>query len=83
MSSTSQPNDGKGDGTATTPTVILQNVDDLTLKQAADYRRDLIVAICNPGTDYDLDGSQREVDEAAYKEQLLKVEDYIGAFGIY
>lgn len=81
MSSTSQPNDGKGDGTATTPTVIHQDVHDLTLMQAVDYRRELITAICNPGTDYDLDGPQREIDEAAYKEQLLKVEDYISAFG--
>lgn len=83
MPSTSQPNDGKGDGTATMPTVILQNVDDLTLVEAVDYRRDLITAICNPGTDYDLNGPQREIDETAYKEQLVKVEDYISAFGIY
>lgn len=83
MPSTSQPNDGKGDGTATVATVILQDVSDLTLEQAVDYRRMLIIAICNPGTDYDLDGPQRVIDEAAYKEQLLKVEDYIRAFGIY
>jgi hypothetical protein len=81
MSSTSQPNDGLGDGTATTPTVIHQDVDDLTLEQAVDYRRELIVAICHPGIEYDLDGPQMETDEAAYKQQLLKVEDYIGAFG--
>lgn len=81
MSSTSQPSDGKGDGTATMPCVILLEVDDLTLEQAVDYRRQLIIAICNPGTDYDLDGPQRVIDEAAYKEQLLKVEDYISAFG--
>lgn len=80
-SDTSQPRDGLGDGTATTPTVITLDVSELTLKQAVDYRRDLIRAICNPGTDYDMDGKQKDVDEAAYKAQLLKVEDYISAFG--
>lgn len=81
MSDTNQPSDGLGDGTATTPTVIAQDVDNLTLSQAVDYRRELIIAICNPGTDYESDGAQKEVDEAAYKKQLLKVEDHISAFG--
>lgn len=81
MSSTSQPLDGKGDGTATVPTVILQDVDNLTLAQAVDYRSDLINAICNPGTDYDESGPQMEIDETAYKEQLVAVDKYIAAFG--
>ena len=81
MSDTSQPPDGLGDGTATTPTVIALDVSTLTLKEAVDYRRDLIRAICNPGTDYDMAGAQKDVDEAAYKKQLLAVEDYISAFG--
>lgn len=81
MSDTSQPSDGLGDGTATTPTVITLDVSTLTLKEAVDYRRDLIRAICNPGTDYDMDGAQKAIDEAAYKAQLLLVEDYISAFG--
>jgi hypothetical protein len=81
VSDTSQPPDGLGDGTATTPTVISLDVSDLTLRQAVDYRRQLILAICNPGTDYDMAGAQKDVDEKAYKEQLLKVEEYIGAFG--
>lgn len=79
----SQPADGLGDGTGTTQTVITQNVDDLTLKQAVEYRRDLIEAICNPGTDYDEAGPQKDVDEKAYKAQLLKVDTYISAFGVY
>jgi hypothetical protein len=78
-----QPPDGLGDGTATTPTVITQNVDDLTLREAVDYRRELIHAICEPGIEYDESGKQKEVDEAAYKEQLVKVDNYISAFGIY
>lgn len=81
MSGTSQPRDGLGDGTATTPTVITLDVSTLTLRQAVDYRRQLIIAICNPGTDYDMAGEQKDIDEAAYKEQLLAVESYIGAFG--
>lgn len=81
MADTTPPSDGLGDGTATTPTVITQDVSDLTLEQAVDYRRELIIAICNPGTDYESDGAQKEVDEAAYKKQLLQVEDYISAFG--
>lgn len=81
MSGTSQPPDGLGDGTATTATVISFDVSTLTLKQAVDYRRQLIIAICNPGTDYDSDGAQKEVDEKAYKKQLLEVEKYISAFG--
>jgi hypothetical protein len=81
VSDTSQPPDGLGDGTATTPTVITLDVSTLTLRQAVDYRRQLIIAICNPGTDYDMDGAQKDIDEKAYKEQLLAVEDYIGAFG--
>lgn len=81
MSDTSQPSDGLGNGTATTPTVITLDVSTLTLKEAVDYRRELIRAICHPGTDYDSDGPQKEVDEAAYKKQLLAVEDYISAFG--
>lgn len=80
-SGTKQPSDGHGDGTKTTPTVISLDVSTLTLKEAVDYRRELILAICNPGTDYDMVGSQKDVDEAAYKSQLLKVEDYISAFG--
>lgn len=81
MSDTSQPPDGLGNGTATTQTVITLDVSNLTLKEAVDYRRDLIRAICNPGTDYDMDGAQKAIDEAAYKKQLLAVEDYISAFG--
>lgn len=81
MSDTSQPTDGLGDGTATTPTVITLDVSTLTLRQAVDYRRQLILAICHPGTDYDMAGAQKEIDEAAYKKQLLAVESYIGAFG--
>lgn len=76
-----QPSDGHGDGTETTPTVIILDVSTLTLKEAVDYRRELILAICNPGTDYDMVGIQKDVDEAAYRSQLLKVEDYISAFG--
>lgn len=78
---TQQPADGLGDGTATTQTVITQEVDNLTLREAVGYRRDLIHAICNPGTDYDEAGKQKDIDEAAYKAQLLRVEAYIGAFG--
>lgn len=81
VSVTNQPLDGLGDGTATTPTVITQNVDDLTLSQAVGYRTDLIHAICNPGSDYDESGKQKEIDETAYKAQLLKVDAYIQAFG--
>lgn len=81
MSDTSPPTDGLGDGTTTTPTVITLDVSTLTLKQAVDYRRELIRAICNPGTDYDMSGAQMEIDQAAYKKQLLAVEDYISAFG--
>jgi hypothetical protein len=81
VSDTSQPPDGLGDGTATTPTVITLDVSTLTLREAVDYRRQLIIAICNPGTDYDMSGAQKDVDEKAYKEQLLAVESYISAFG--
>lgn len=81
MSGTSQPPDGLGDGTATTPTVITLDVSTLTLRQAVDYRRQLIIAICHPGTDYDMAGAQKDIDEKAYKEQLLAVDDYISAFG--
>lgn len=81
MSGTSQPPDGLGDGTATTQTVITLDVSTLTLKEAVDYRRELIRAICHPGTDYDMAGPQKDIDEAAYKKQLLAVEDYISAFG--
>ena len=81
MSGASQPPDGLGDGTQTTQTVIALDVSTLTLREAVDYRRQLIIAICNPGTDYDMAGEQKEIDENAYKKQLLAVEAYIGAFG--
>jgi hypothetical protein len=80
-SDTSQPSDGKGDGNATTPTVITLDPTTLTLKEAVDYRRQLIFAICNPGTDYDMVGNQKEIDELAYKAQLIAVDNYINSFG--
>ena len=80
-SGTKQPSDGKGDGTTTTKTDVDVDVEHLSLKELVDYRHDLIEAVCNPGTDYDMTGPQKDVDEAAYKAQLVKVEAQIKSYG--
>jgi hypothetical protein len=77
------PSDGRGDGTATTPLNITVDVTTLTQKEAHDYRHDLILAVCNPGTDYDMASGQYEIDQAAYKDQLRRVEDYLKTFDQY
>jgi hypothetical protein len=75
------PSDGLGDGTQTTPTAITLDPSTLTLHQAVDYRRDLITAIWHPGTDYDEESAQGQVDHDAYKAQLVLVDNRIAALG--
>lgn len=77
-----QPADGLGDGTATVPLNISVDVTKLTRKEAWDYRRDLILALHYPGTDFDIDGPQAAIDRDAYKDQLRRVEDYLTTFDV-
>jgi hypothetical protein len=80
---TSPPSDGLGDGTTTTEPDVTLDVTTLTQQEANDYRHELILAICHPGTDYDMTGPQFELDQDAYKDQLRRVEDYLKTFDQY
>ena len=74
------PSDGLGDGTEVVPITITVDVTKLTQQQASDYRQELIRAIWNPGTDFDLVTNQGASDLAAYEAQLVRVDAYLATF---
>jgi hypothetical protein len=76
-----QPADGLGDGTSVTPIVIDVNVEGLSYAAASEYRHELIVAICNPGIEFEVAGAQGASDMEAYKKMLLRVEAHLATFG--
>ena len=76
----SEPADGLGDGTTVTPIIINVDVTKLSQHDAAEYRRELIIAICHPGTEFDMAGGQGESDLDAYKAKLCEVETYLATF---
>ena len=56
------------------------DVTTLSQHDASEYRRELITAIYNPGTDYDLIGDGRAADEAFYRAKLAEVDAYLKTF---
>lgn len=58
------------------------NVQVTTLSQhdAAEYRRELIHAICNPGIEFDMAGPEFESDISDYRAQLVNVDAYLATF---
>jgi hypothetical protein len=57
-------------------------VDVTTLSQhdAAEYRRELIHAIYNPGIEFDMSGPEFESDISDYRAQLVNVDAYLATF---
>jgi hypothetical protein len=79
---TAEPRDGLGDGTATTQTDLSTVVDvtKLTREEAWNYRRELRLALRNPGMEFDEAGPQEKIDGDAYRDQLRRVDDYLTTF---
>lgn len=56
------------------------NVSALTQKDAWDYRRELIHALHNPGTEFDEVGQEGVDDAAAYQARLAEVDAHLETF---
>lgn len=69
-------------GTSVTPINIGVDVRSLTQHDAAEYRRELLHAIHNPGIEFDLVGGQGRSDMEAYWKKVKEVEDYLATFPI-
>lgn len=57
------------------------DVTTLTYQQATEYRQEILNAILEPGTEYDMAGEEGAADDHAYRVQLGKLDAHIATFG--
>ena len=56
----------------------MTDITQLSQYQAAEYRRELIHAIYNPGLEYDMVGPQSVIDHDAYRRKIAELDVYLG-----
>jgi hypothetical protein len=58
----------------------MTDITQLSRYQAAEYRRELLHALANPGLEFDMVGDQGKIDADAYKRKIAELDIYLATF---